>query len=95
MLVQQAGRGGIDGKIRKIKAALSTSQFSQSPDSVYLVEHINLLERASPILAALPSIQGKFGKILIVAYTTTPQLCIKVYKNEFQLSHIHISFRKL
>ena len=60
LLVQQAGRGGIDGKIRKIKAALSTSQFSQSPDSVYLVEHINLLERASPILAALPSLQGKF-----------------------------------
>ena len=54
----QAGRGGIDAKIRKIKAALSTSYFSQSSDAVHLVEHINLLERTSPVLSAVPSFQA-------------------------------------
>ena len=54
----ETGRGGMDGKIRKIKAALSTSFFSQSSDSSHLVEHVNLLERTSPVSAALPSIQA-------------------------------------
>ena len=53
----QASKGGIDSKVRKIKTALATPYFSQSSDSGHLVEHVNLLERASPVLAAVPSFQ--------------------------------------
>ena len=57
----QAVKGPLDkeimGRIRRIKAALSTPYFSQSPDSSYLIEQINLLERASPILAAVPALE--------------------------------------
>ena len=54
----QTGRGGIDAKVRRIKAALSTPYFSQSSDSSHLVEHINILERTSPVVAAVPSLQA-------------------------------------
>merc|ERR1712183_894486 len=53
----QTSKGGIDSKVRKIKTALATPYFSQSSDSGHLVEHVNLLERASPVLAAVPSFQ--------------------------------------
>jgi len=57
----QVGKGPLDkeimSKIRRIKSALSTPYFSQSTDSSYLIEEINLLERTSPILAAVPSLE--------------------------------------
>ena len=52
---QNAGSGGnLDVRIRKLKQVLATSNFTQSMDSAHLVEHINLLERTSPILSAFP-----------------------------------------
>lgn len=57
----QGGKGHLDkeimGKIRRIKSALATPYFSQSPDSSYLIEQVNLLERTAPILAAVPSLE--------------------------------------
>jgi hypothetical protein len=67
----QSGRGGINGKARRIKSALSTPYFSQCSDSCHLVEHINLLERTSPILAAVPSLQASSDQSQVSGAGTT------------------------
>ena len=43
-------KSGLEVKIRRLKAVLNT-HFQSNPDSQHVIEHLNLLERASPVLA--------------------------------------------